>query len=193
VGAVIARPRNEAAPGRPARRAQLQHELGRVDHIGGVGGEREDHQAARAEPSERERRQIGAMQRQHQHAEHVLPEEGGGEQVAPENDLLPDRAGDHDRIEGQGFDHDRKRRGRFALARGEVAQHEREADEEDEELGGGEDPLDDRPPGSVAPLALLRGVERLWLRWGRPTLAHPHCPRIEFAVRPGKRLGRAGV
>ena len=94
------------------RRAQLQHELGGVDDVGGVGGQRDRHLSARASSrADDQRGEIGGVQRQHQHAERVFPEEGGGEQVAAEHHLLPDRAGDHDCVKRERLYDDRDCRG----------------------------------------------------------------------------------
>ena len=144
--------------------AQLEQELGGVDDVGGVGRQRQQHLLARVESAGEQRREIGRVQRQHEHAEHVLPEEGRREQVAAEDLLLPDRAGDHDRVEHQGLDHDRRGRGGEALAGGEVAQHQAEADQEDQELDRRQHALHQRPGRGVAPPALLGGVEAAGLQ-----------------------------
>ena len=102
--------------------AQLEQELGGVDDVGGVGGQRQQHLLARVERVGEQGGEVGGVQRQHQHADHVFPEEGRREQIAAEDLLLPDRAGDHDRVEDQGLDHDRGGGDGQPLAGGEVAQ-----------------------------------------------------------------------
>ncbi len=118
--------------------------------VGRVGGEREIKLLVRGEPPECEDGEIGRVQRQHQHAEHVFPEEGRREQVAAEDLLFPDAAGDHDRVEAQRLDHDGDGRGREAFAGRQIAQHQREADQEDRELDRGEHTLDEGPARLVA-------------------------------------------
>ena len=104
-----------------ARGAQLQNELRGVDEVGRVGRQREQHLLARiAEPGE-QRHQIGGVQRQHEEAEDVFPEEGRRKQIAAEDFALPDRAGDHDRVKQQRLDHDRCGRDGKSLARWQVA------------------------------------------------------------------------
>ena len=104
------------------------------------------------------------MQRQHEEAENVFPEERRCKQITAEDFALPDRAGDHDRVKQQGLDHDRRRRDAKPLARGEITKHEHEADQEDRELDRREDPLHQRPLCCVAANALFGRVQQLkWL------------------------------
>ena len=86
--------------------------------VGRIGGERQQHLLARrrAQPVA-SADEIGGVQRQHQHAEDVFPEEGRREQVAAEDHLFPDGAGDHDRVEAERLDDDRDGRGRDSLRR----------------------------------------------------------------------------
>ena len=72
--------------------AQLEEELRRVHGVGGVGGQRQAHLLPRARPAEEERAEVGGVQRQHEDADHVLPEEDRREQIAAENLALPKRA-----------------------------------------------------------------------------------------------------
>ena len=88
-------------------RAQLQQELRGVDDVAGIGRQRQQHQALGVDCAGEQRDQIGGVQRQHQHAENVFPEERRGKQVAAEDLTFPDRAGDHDGVEQHGLDHDR--------------------------------------------------------------------------------------
>ena len=160
------------------RRAQLQQELGRVDRRrwrrrrapGSISWPRR-----RAQPVD-QRHQVGGVQRQHQHAEHVFPVEGRREQVAAEDHLLPDAAGDHDRVERQRLDHDRDASRRVALAGGEVAQHQAEADEEDDELHRREHALHQGPAarrrGAGVPRACRAAGARR--RAAGPTCLHRH-------------------
>ena len=118
------------------------------------------------------------MQRQHQHAEHVFPEERRREEIAAEDLFLPDGAGDHDGVERQRLDDDRRRRGGFAFSGREIAQHENQADEKDEELHGREHALDEGPNRRVAAAALVGRIQRSGNL--RPVIAHarflaPHC------------------
>ena len=55
-------------------------------------------------PVQHEAREIGRMERDHAHADHVFPEKGVGEEVLAEHDLLPDGSGDHDRVEHERLD-----------------------------------------------------------------------------------------
>jgi hypothetical protein len=110
------------------RRAQLQDELRGIDAIGGVGRQGQQHLAACAQRAGVQRHQVGRVQRQHQHAEHVFPEEGRRKQPAVEDHLLPDAAGDHDGVEQQRLDNDRKRGGSVAFTAAQVAQHQHQAD-----------------------------------------------------------------
>ena len=167
--------------------AQLEQELRGVDDVGGIGRQREEHQAARVEPAEGEGGEIGAVQGQHEHAEHVFPEEDGREQVAAEHRFLPDRASDHDRIERDRLRDDGGCRGHLARAGGEIPQDEGEADEKDRELQGREDGLNEGPWRPIALAPLLRCVERLCLgaRW--PTFAHE---RFSLLAAPATRRWR---
>ena len=150
-------------------RAQLEQELRRVDHVGRIGGQRQPGECAGLEGVAPQRDEVGGVQGQHQHAEHVFPEEGRGEQVAAEHHLLPDAAGDHDRVEHERLDHDRQHGRGLAGARGEEAQHQREADEEDEELERRQHALHQGPGRRVAAPALFSAVQR----GHRRTLAGP--------------------
>ncbi len=144
-----------------SRGAQFQNELCRVDHVGAISSEREKHETARLEPSEGKGRDIGRVQRQNEHAEHVFPKEGWREEIAAENRLFPDRTGDHDGIERQRLDDDRGFRCRFPISSGEEAQDEPQAYEKDEELDRREDALNEGPPGPVTANSLLSRVKRL--------------------------------
>ena len=130
-----------------------------VDDIGGVGGERQQHQAVRPERTGKQRAEVSRVQGKHQHAEHVLPEEGRGEQVAAEDDLFPDRAGDHDCVERQGLDHHGADGERQAVAGRQKGDDQTEARKEDHELNRREDPLDKRPACRIAAQALLGRVK----------------------------------
>jgi len=100
------------------------------------------------------------VQRQHRHAEHVLPVEGGGEQPAVEDHLLPDAAGDHDQVEQGGLQQHAGGGERLALTGAQEAQHQAQADQEDEELQWREQALHQGPAGGVTAAALGGGVER---------------------------------
>ena len=63
------------------------------------------------------------------------------------------------------------------LAGREGVEDEAEADQEDEKLEGGEDALDEGPDGLVAPLALLRRVERAMVRSGLRPVLHRALPK----------------
>ncbi len=116
--------------------------------------------AVRAKPSKGDRREIGRMQSQHQHAEDVFPEEGRHEEPFSEDDFFPDRAGDHDCIKNKRLDHDRERGDPVPLARHEIADHQSKADQKDEELGRCQNALNEGPDRRIAPSAFFRGVER---------------------------------
>ena len=162
-----------AAPGG----AQLQDELGGVDDVGGIGGERQDHLALRAQRVEGHRRQISGMQRQHQHAEDVFPVEGGGEQVAAEHHLLPDAAGDHDRVEGQRLDHHRGGGDAKPFAGRQIPEHEAQAGKKNDELDGGQDALNKCPGRSVAAFPFFRRI-----KWRVPTLFHYVLPGMRWVA-----------
>jgi hypothetical protein len=85
------------------------------------------------------------MKRQHQHADHIFPEEGAGEQVAAKDFALPDRPSHHDRVKSQRLDHHRRCRKPQPFARGQIPKHQKQAGEEDDELDGSENALDQRP------------------------------------------------
>ena len=104
------------------RRAQLEDELRGVDHVGRIGRERDIHLLARIGAGEQQR-QVSGVQRQHEEAEHVLPEEGGREEVLAENVLLPQGACHHDGVERNGFHYNRPQSRCFSLACHQAAQN----------------------------------------------------------------------
>ena len=132
-----------AACRRAAR--SLKQELSGIDNVGSVGRKREKHVLARAKPSGEQGDQIGRVQRQHEHADDVFPEERRRKEITPEDVVLPDRAGDHDEVEEERLDNDRCRCGPQPVARRQVPDDEHDADEEDEELQRGEDALHKSP------------------------------------------------
>ena len=71
--------------------AQFQNELCRVDDVGRVRGQREPHLTLRIDGAGQQRHQVCRMERQHQHADHVFPEERGRKKIAAEDITLPDR------------------------------------------------------------------------------------------------------
>ncbi len=150
-----------------SRGAQLQEELRGVDDVGGVGGERQPHQARWPEPALPQRQEVGRVQRQHQHAEHVLPKEWRGKQPDVVDVFFPDRARHHDRVQDERFDHDRQRGRGETVARGQIPQDQDKADQEDEELQGGQDRLHKGPDRGVSTAALFGRVQR-----GRVGLPH---------------------
>ena len=95
------------------------------------------------------------MQGDDAHADHVLPEEGVGEEVLAKHDLLPNRARDHDGVEHEGFDDDGDIGRRESVAGPEIPEHEPDGDRHNEELDRREDPLNERPLRGITTGAFL--------------------------------------
>ena len=127
------------------RGPELEKKLGRIHHVGSIGGERDQHLIAYGERSRDQTDEVDGVQREHEDAEHVLPEEGPREEIATEDLALPDRAGDHDGVEEAGLDYDRRGRESQTITGREIADHQTEAEQEGCELNRRQHALHDRP------------------------------------------------
>jgi hypothetical protein len=145
---------------RQPRAAQFPDELGRIDDIGRVSCKRDQHLGLRGEPAADMADKVKRMKCNHHHADHVFPEEGIREQISAKHDLFPDRAGDHDDIERDCLGKNGQGCGLIAIARPEIMNDKRKADQEHQKLEWRENALHQRPYSRIAPHALLRRVER---------------------------------
>ena len=152
------------------RHPQFPDELPGIDDIGSITGQGDQHALFRRADSAQQHHQIKGVQRQHEHREHVFPEERRGEQPFAEHHLLPDRAGDHDGVKHQRLDHDREVSGPSAFTGGKRADHQAEAHKKHRELQRGQHALHQRPDRLVAPFPLFSSVKCVGLA---PRLARP--------------------
>ena len=100
------------------------------------------------------------MECQNQHADDVLPEEGGCQEVFVEDLLFPDRTRQHDRVENRRLDDHRGRGELIAAPRRQVVQNQHRADEEDRELNRRQEALDHGPRRGIPAPAFFNRVER---------------------------------